>query len=175
MRGVNAGGVDIDDPFLCDGGSFLRVNGVDVIPFVEAELNRRFPGRAARRAEDPDGLRAAWAALERTWSATLARVAALPAGLVASPSPKPSYSRKPTATAPTTHRDADGSTRMLNYPHRLSLGAAHLHLTAQLALLIYLGSLHGQRFPRAMNCLAARTRGPRQHPAASRYATPNPA
>src|SRR5215472_7989876 len=41
MRGVNAAGVDIEDPFLCDGGSFLRVNGVDVIPFVEAELNRR--------------------------------------------------------------------------------------------------------------------------------------
>jgi hypothetical protein len=35
MHGVNAGGVDIDDPFLCDGGSFLCVNGVDVIPFVE--------------------------------------------------------------------------------------------------------------------------------------------
>jgi hypothetical protein len=50
--------------------------------FVEAELNRRFPGRDARRAEDPDGLRAAWAALERTWSATLARVAAMPAGRV---------------------------------------------------------------------------------------------
>jgi DinB superfamily/Pentapeptide repeats (8 copies) len=80
MRGVSAGGVDIDDPFLCDGGSFLRVNGVDVVPFVEAELNRRFPGRGARRAEDPDGLRAAWAALERTWPATLARVAAMPAG-----------------------------------------------------------------------------------------------
>ncbi len=32
---------------------------------------------------------------------------------------------------------------MLNYPHRLSLGAAHLHLTAQLVLLIYLGSLQG--------------------------------
>ena len=45
MRGVNADGVDIDDPFLCDGESYLRVNGVDVIPFVEAELNRRFPGR----------------------------------------------------------------------------------------------------------------------------------
>ena len=62
--------------------SFLRVNGVDVIPFVEAELNRRFPGRADRRAEDPDGLRAAWAALERTWAATLERVAAMPAGTV---------------------------------------------------------------------------------------------
>ena len=72
--------MDIDDPFLCDGGSFLRVNGVDVIPFVDAELNRRFPGRAARHAGDPDGLRAAWAALERTWPATLARVAAMPAG-----------------------------------------------------------------------------------------------
>ncbi len=80
MRGVNAHGVDIDDPFLCHGGSTLRVNGVDVIPFVEAELNRRFPGRAARRATDPDGLRAAWAAIERAWSATLARVAAMPAG-----------------------------------------------------------------------------------------------
>jgi hypothetical protein len=82
MRGVNADGVDIDDPFLCDSGSFLRVNGVDVIPFVEAELSRRFPGRAARRAEDPDGLRVAWSALERAWSATLARVAQMPAGTV---------------------------------------------------------------------------------------------
>jgi len=82
MRGVSADGVDIDDPFICDGGSSLLVNGVDVVPFVEAELNRRFPGRAARRAEDPDGLRAAWAALERTWPATLARVAAMPAGTV---------------------------------------------------------------------------------------------
>jgi len=60
----------------------LRVNGVDVIPLVEAELNRRFPGRADRRAEVPDGLRAAWAMLERTWEATLERVAAMPAGTV---------------------------------------------------------------------------------------------
>ena len=55
---------------------------MDVVPFVEAELNRRFPGRAARRAGDPDGLRAAWAVLERTWAETLARVAAMPAGTV---------------------------------------------------------------------------------------------
>jgi DinB family protein/pentapeptide repeat protein len=82
MRGVKVDGVDIDDPFLGDGGSHLRVNGVDVIPFVEAELNHRFPGRADRRAADPDGLRAAWAALERVWAATLARVAGMPAGTV---------------------------------------------------------------------------------------------
>ena len=82
MRGVQIAGADIDAPWLCDGESFLRVNGVDVIPLVEAELNRRFPGRADRRATDPDGLRAAWAALERTWAATLERVGAMPAGTV---------------------------------------------------------------------------------------------
>jgi hypothetical protein len=82
MREVNVGRADIDAPWLFDGESFLRVNGVDVIPFVEAELNRRFPGRADRRAGDPDGLRAAWAALERTWTATLQRVAAMPPGTV---------------------------------------------------------------------------------------------
>jgi hypothetical protein len=65
-----------------DGESFLRVNGVDVIPLVEAELNRRFPGRADRRAGDPDGPRAALATLERTWPATLERVVAMPAGTV---------------------------------------------------------------------------------------------
>jgi hypothetical protein len=82
MRGVQVEGADIDAPFLFDGKSSLRVNGVDVVPLVEAELNRRFPGRADRRAADPDGLRAAWAALERTWAATLERVVAMPAGTV---------------------------------------------------------------------------------------------
>jgi DinB superfamily/Pentapeptide repeats (8 copies) len=82
MRGVEVRGADIDAPWLSNGESFLRVNGVDVIPLVEAELNRRFPGRAARRAEDPDGLRAAWAALDRAWAATLERVAVMPAGTV---------------------------------------------------------------------------------------------
>ena len=81
MRGVELSEADIDAPWLPDG-EFLRVNGVDVIPFVEAELNRRFPGRADRRAGDPDGLRAAWAMLERTWEGTLERVAAMPAGTV---------------------------------------------------------------------------------------------
>ena len=81
MRGVEIQRADIDAPWLVHGG-VMHVNGVDVIPFVEAELNRRFPGRADRRAADPDGLRAAWAALERTWAATLERVATMPAGTV---------------------------------------------------------------------------------------------
>ncbi|WP_238009107.1 DinB family protein [Dactylosporangium sp. AC04546] len=82
LRGVELRGAEIDSPWLFDGENVLLVNGVDVLPFVDAELNRRFPGRADRRAADPDGLRAAWAALERTWAATLARVAAMPAGTV---------------------------------------------------------------------------------------------
>jgi hypothetical protein len=37
-------GAEIEAPWLLSGGTLL-VNGVDVVPFVEAELNRRFPGR----------------------------------------------------------------------------------------------------------------------------------
>lgn len=81
VRGVEIAGADIDAPWLLDGGSLL-VNGVDVVPLVDAELDRRFPGRSQRRAADPEGLRRAWAAVEATWAATLERVATLPAGTV---------------------------------------------------------------------------------------------
>jgi DinB superfamily/Pentapeptide repeats (8 copies) len=77
MRGVGLAGADLDGYI---GG--MRVNGVEVLPLVEAELNQRFPGRETRRATEPDGLRDAWTALEHTWNATLARVAALPRGTV---------------------------------------------------------------------------------------------
>jgi len=82
MRGIELQRAEIDSPWLFEGDNVLLVNGVDVLPLVEAELNRRFPGRADRRASDPDGLRAAWAVLQRTWTATLARVALMPAGTV---------------------------------------------------------------------------------------------
>ena len=44
MRGVEVQGADIDAPWLLEGEGALRVNGVDVVPLVEAELNRRSPG-----------------------------------------------------------------------------------------------------------------------------------
>src|SRR5205823_4679699 len=75
-------GADIDAPWLLEGDGSLRVNGVDVAAYVEAELNRRFPGRAERRAGDPEGLGTAWASLERTWAGTLERVAGMPDGTV---------------------------------------------------------------------------------------------
>jgi hypothetical protein len=82
MRGVDVDGMDIEAPWLIEGGGTLLVNGVDVTPLVDAELDRRFPGRSLRRAGDPDGLRAAWSALERTWTATISRATAMPAGTV---------------------------------------------------------------------------------------------
>jgi len=51
----------------------LRVNGVDVVPLVEAELNRRYPDRAKMRPADADGFREAWDILERLWQRTVER------------------------------------------------------------------------------------------------------
>jgi uncharacterized protein YjbI with pentapeptide repeats len=51
----------------------LRVNGVDVVPLVEAELDRRYPDRVKMRPTDADGLSEAWDILERLWQATVER------------------------------------------------------------------------------------------------------
>jgi hypothetical protein len=81
MRGVEIAGMDIDAPWLSVGPG-LRVNGIDVTPFVEVELDRRFPGRSERRAESPVSLREAWTAVDRAWEAAIERAAVLPAGSV---------------------------------------------------------------------------------------------
>ncbi len=51
----------------------LVVNGVDVAPLVEAELNRRYPDRSKMRPSDADGYREAWDVLERLWQQTVER------------------------------------------------------------------------------------------------------
>jgi hypothetical protein len=76
MRGVDLTGADIDAGFEAT----LIVNGVNVAPLIEAELNQRFPGRQLRRADDPDGLRAAWQAVRAAWAQAVARAEAMPAG-----------------------------------------------------------------------------------------------
>ena len=82
VRGSDVAGMEIDSPWLMEGDGRLFVNGVDIVPLVDAELNRRFPGRESRTAADPQSLRSAWAALEATWAATLERATAMPAGTV---------------------------------------------------------------------------------------------
>ncbi len=75
IRGSDVTGMEIDDPNLHEG--VLWVNGVDVVAFVEAELNRRFPGRELAREATADGLRAAWAAVEVAWADLLPTAAGL--------------------------------------------------------------------------------------------------
>lgn len=70
MRSVEVGGLDIDSHDLAFGTLF--VNGVDVVPPVEAELNRQFPGRELQHARAPEGLRDGLVAVREAWAETVA-------------------------------------------------------------------------------------------------------
>jgi len=74
MRGVELVDVDISGEL-----QNVIVNGVDIAPLVEAELNRRMPQRAKMRPDDSDGFREAWTILEQLWKATVARAHTFPA------------------------------------------------------------------------------------------------
>ncbi|MFJ3334372.1 DinB family protein [Streptomyces sp. NPDC086766] len=77
MRGVEMADVTIDGEIRN-----LVVNGVDVAPLVEAELDRRYPDRRTFRPTTPEGFREAWDLDERLWEATLARARRLPPELL---------------------------------------------------------------------------------------------
>src|SRR5215469_11967129 len=77
MRGVELVDVEITGEIVN-----LTVNGVDVAPLIEAELNRRYPDRAKMRPADPAGFREAWEILTRLWDQTVARARRLPPELL---------------------------------------------------------------------------------------------
>jgi uncharacterized damage-inducible protein DinB len=77
MRSVDLVNVDITGDV-----ENLTINGVDVGPFIEAELNQRYPGRARMRPADPAGFREAWDLLGRLWDETVARARRLPPELL---------------------------------------------------------------------------------------------
>lgn len=57
----------------------LYVDGVDVVPFVRAELEKRFPERAlARDASTAAEIQAAWPVIRQAWESTIARASELP-------------------------------------------------------------------------------------------------
>ena len=56
----------------------LKVNGIDVAPLVERELNRLHPERAKLAATDPAGIRDAWSTIEDFWTQTVERAERLP-------------------------------------------------------------------------------------------------
>jgi hypothetical protein len=87
FRGVDFRGVVMTGVEMCDvriDGEFknLLVNGVDVAPLVEAELDRRDPDRARMRPADPTGFREAWDVVERLWDGTVERARGLDPNLL---------------------------------------------------------------------------------------------
>ena len=73
IRGVELVDVDIDGEI-----ENVTVNGVDIGPLIDAELNRRYPDRAKMRPDDPAGFREAWDILGRLWDQTVERARRLP-------------------------------------------------------------------------------------------------
>lgn len=73
MRGVDLDGLDVDSHDLFFGT--LLVNGVDVVPLVDAELDRQFPGRELQKSQTPEGLRQGWVAVQAAWQETVASTA----------------------------------------------------------------------------------------------------
>ena len=56
------------------------VNGVDVVPYVKQELDKRYPIRTLLKPTDPEGMRTAWKALDDLWATTLEKARELPEG-----------------------------------------------------------------------------------------------
>jgi hypothetical protein len=88
VRDCDLTGVQIVDCILGDAvvsGDFTRlvVNDIDVTAYVSSELDRRQPERAlVRSLRGAQDHRDAWAAVERMWAATHARLASLPESLL---------------------------------------------------------------------------------------------
>lgn len=60
----------------------LTVNGIDVGPLLEAELDRRHPDHAAMRPTDAEGFRHAWDVVEELWTGTVGRARRLDPALL---------------------------------------------------------------------------------------------
>jgi hypothetical protein len=78
FNGSRLRGVELVDVEISGELQNVIVNGVDIAPLVDAELNRRMPERAKMRPDDSDGCREAWAILERLWESTVARARTFP-------------------------------------------------------------------------------------------------
>jgi uncharacterized damage-inducible protein DinB len=78
MHQVTMRGVELADTTIDGEIKNLVINGVDVAPLVEAELDRRHPDRVKFRPTTADGFREAWDLNERLWAATVERARRLP-------------------------------------------------------------------------------------------------
>jgi len=77
MRGIEMLNVSMYGEF-----ENVTINGVEIWPLVNAELDRRYPDRAKMRPTDPAGFREAWDTVERLWAGTVDRARQMPAELL---------------------------------------------------------------------------------------------
>jgi uncharacterized damage-inducible protein DinB len=77
LSGVVMRGVELVNVAINGEIEGLTINGVDIAPLVDAELDRRYPDRAKMRPTDPAGFREAWDILGRLWDETVARAGRL--------------------------------------------------------------------------------------------------
>jgi uncharacterized damage-inducible protein DinB len=75
-------GVQLDDVTIDGDIKNLVVNGVDVAPLVEAELDRRSPDRVKMRPADAAGFREGYEVVSRLWDGTVDRARTLPPELL---------------------------------------------------------------------------------------------
>ncbi|MCW2845596.1 MAG: hypothetical protein JWN22_3512 [Nocardioides sp.] len=73
MIGVVMGSVELCDVRIDGEIQDVVINGVDVGPLIEAELDRRQPERVTMRPTGPAGFREAWDVVERLWDGTVER------------------------------------------------------------------------------------------------------
>jgi uncharacterized protein YjbI with pentapeptide repeats len=73
LTGVKISGADLVDMDISGRVENVRINGVDIGPLIEAELDRRHPERVKLRPSDADGFREAWDVIERSWPPTVER------------------------------------------------------------------------------------------------------
>jgi hypothetical protein len=85
MSGVTMRGVELQNVAISGEIQNLTINGVDIGPLLDAELNQRNPLRAKMRPTDPAGFREAWDILGGLWDDTVDHARRLPAELLQEP------------------------------------------------------------------------------------------
>ena len=73
LRGAVFRDLELVDVDISGDIRHVTINGVDVGPLIEAELDRRDPDRVRMRPTDPAGFREAWDVVERLWTGTVDR------------------------------------------------------------------------------------------------------
>jgi len=68
LKGAVLRGVELIDVDIHGEIDNVTINGVDIAPLVNAELDRRYPDRSKMRPADQAGFREAWDTVERLWT-----------------------------------------------------------------------------------------------------------